>query len=126
MAPPGLVAAPGYSQVVSGGGRLVIVAGQVAMDEQGQLVGPGDVARQAEQAFHNIGLALQAAGASFRDVVKLNYYLTDISSLPAIRPVRDRHVDTANPPAATAVEVKGLFRPEYLIEVEALALVRDG
>ena len=126
MAPPGLAPAPGFSQVVSGSGRLVFVAGQVAMDEQGQLVGAGDVARQAERVFENIRLALAAAGASFRDVVKLNYYLTDIGSLPSIRPVRDRYVDTANPPAGTAVEVKSLFRSEYLIEVEALALIGDG
>jgi enamine deaminase RidA (YjgF/YER057c/UK114 family) len=127
QAPPGLAPAPGYSQVVSSGaGRLVLVAGQVAMDDQGAIVGPGDLAQQAEQVFRNIGAALAAAGASFSDVVKLNYYLVDISSLAAVRPVRDKYVDTANPPAATAVEVKGLFRPEFLIEVEALAVLREG
>ena len=123
MAPAGLPAAPGYSQVASAAGRMVFVAGQVAMDEQGSLVGPGDVGRQAEQVFRNIDAALKAAGSSFRDVVKLNYYLVDIGSLPVIRLVRDRYVDTTNPPAATAVEVRALFRPEYLIEADAVAVV---
>jgi enamine deaminase RidA (YjgF/YER057c/UK114 family) len=122
-APRGLAPAPGYSHVVSAAGRLVFVAGQVALDEQGALVGPGDVARQAEQVFANIGLALEAAGASFADVVKLGYYLVDIGALPAVRLVRDRYVDTTRPPASTAVEVRSLFRPEFLIEVEAVAIV---
>jgi enamine deaminase RidA (YjgF/YER057c/UK114 family) len=126
MAPAGLAAAPGYSQVASATGRMVFVAGQVALDEQGSLVGPDDVARQAEQVFRNITAALTAAGSSFRDVVKLNYYVVDIGTLPAIRLVRDRYVDTTNPPAATAVEVRALFRPEYLIEVEAVAVVDAG
>ena len=123
MAPPGLAPAPGYSHVATGSGRLVVVAGQVALDEQGNLVGAGDTARQAEQVFENIGRALGAAGAGFKDVVKLNYYLVEISTLPAVRLVRDRYVDTARPPASTAVEVKSLFRPEFLIEIEALAIV---
>ncbi len=125
QAPPGLAPAPGYSHVVSGTGRLVVVAGQVALDENGA-VAEGDMAQQAEQVFRNIGLALRAAGASFGEVVKLNYYLTDIGALPAVRQVRDRYVDTANPPASTAVEVRSLARPEFLIEVEALAIVREG
>src|SRR5207302_842699 len=112
-----------YSHVASGSGRLVYVAGQVALDEQGKLVGPGDVEAQAQQVFTNLGHALRAAGATFEDVVKLNYYLTDVSNLVAVRTVRDRHVDTENPPASTLVEVKGLFRPEFLIEVEAVAIV---
>lgn len=123
QAPPGLAPAPGYSHVVSGSGRLVFVAGQVALDEHGNVVGPGDVARQAEQVSENIRLALAAAGATFPDVVKLNYYLLDVGSLPAVRQVRDRYVDTSRPPASTAVEVKGLFRPEFLVEIEAVALV---
>jgi enamine deaminase RidA (YjgF/YER057c/UK114 family) len=123
MSPPGLAPAPGYSHVASGSGRLVMVSGQVALDEQGHLVGGGDTVLQAEQVFKNIGLALSAGGATFADVVKLNYYLVDISALPGVRVVRDRHVDTARPPASTAVEVKSLFRPEFLIEIEALAIV---
>jgi enamine deaminase RidA (YjgF/YER057c/UK114 family) len=126
QAPPGLAAAPGYSHVVSATGRLVVVAGQVAIDELGAVVGSGDLAEQAEQVFKNIGYALAAARASFNDVIKLNYYLIDISQLPSVRLVRDRYVDMGHPPAATAVEVKGLFRPELLLEVDAIAIVREG
>ena len=124
--PPGLAPGPGYSHVVSASGRLVAVAGQVALDEHGMVVGAGDLALQAERVFGNVALALAAAGASFADVVKLNYYLTDIGGLPAVRIARDRYVDTANPPASTAVQVTALARPELLIEVEALAVVGEG
>src|ERR1700730_11756582 len=126
QAPPGLATAPGYSQVVSASGRLVFVAGQVALDEEGTVVGHGDVVRQAEQVFQNLERALDAAGASFSDVVKLNYYFIDISALPAVRLVRDRYVDTARPPASTAVEGPGLRRPAFLIQVEAHATVEGG
>jgi len=105
---------------------MVYVAGQVALDEQGALVGDGDVEVQAEQVFINLGHALRSAGATFQDVVKLNYYLTDVTKLVAVRAVRDRHLDPETPPASTLVEVKGLFRPEFLIEVEAVAIVNDS
>ena len=126
QAPPGLAPASGYSHVVSGTGRLVFVAGQVALDEQGTVVGPGDLAQQADQVLRNIGHALRAAGASFGDVVKLTTYLTEIAALPTVRQVRDRYLDMTHPPASTAVQVSGLVRPEFLIEIDALAIVNDG
>jgi enamine deaminase RidA (YjgF/YER057c/UK114 family) len=122
-APAGLAPGNGYSHAVVATGRLVAIAGQVAMDEQGELVGEGDAAAQAERVFENLRLALAAAGASFADVVKFGVFTTDISILPAVREVRDRYVDTANPPASTAVQVGALFRPGYLLEIEALAVV---
>jgi enamine deaminase RidA (YjgF/YER057c/UK114 family) len=122
-APAGMAPANGYSHAVAASGRLVAVAGQVAMDEHGELVGEGDAAAQAEQAFENLGLALAAAGAAFTDVVKLGIFVTDISILPTIREVRDRHVDVERPPASTAVQVVALFRPGYLLEIEAFAVV---
>ena len=122
-APAGMAPANGYSHAVAASGRLVAVAGQVAMDEHGELVGEGDAAAQAEQAFENLGLALAAAGAEFTDVVKLGIFVTDISILPTIREVRDRHVDVERPPASTAVQVVALFRPGYLLEIEAFAVV---
>jgi enamine deaminase RidA (YjgF/YER057c/UK114 family) len=126
QAPPGLAPASGYSHVVSGTGRLVFVAGQVALDEHGTVVGPGDLAQQADQVFRNIGHALRAAGASFGDLVKVTTYLTDITALPTVRQVRDRYLDMAHPPASTAVEVNGLVRSEFLIEIDALAIVSEG
>ena len=106
--PDGLAPGPGYSHAVTGRGRWVATAGQVALDETGTLVGPGDPEAQARQVFANLARALAAAGASFADVVKLNYYLTYITVLPAIRAIRDEYVDTARPPASTAVQVSAL------------------
>jgi enamine deaminase RidA (YjgF/YER057c/UK114 family) len=114
---------PGYSQVTTAtGGTLVMIAGQVALDQHGNVVGPGDVAAQAEQVFRNLLAALEAAGAEPRHLVKLTTFVTDMAALPAFRAARDRVLDPAHPPASTLVEVPRLFRPEFLIEVEALAV----
>ena len=122
---PATMATPaGYSHVAEvRNSRLVFVAGQVALDPSGQLVGKGDYRLQAEQVFRNIGAALTAAGATFRDLVKLNYYIVDLSHLPEIREVRDRFIDTSHPPTSTAVQVSRLFRPELLLEIDAVAAV---
>jgi reactive intermediate/imine deaminase len=113
---------PGYSQAVEvRPGRIIYVAGQVSMDRSGNLVGEGDMRAQAQQTFENLKAALEASGAKFENVVKLNYYVLDAAQLPAVREVRDKFVNAANPPASTAVEVKRLFREGFLIEVEAVA-----
>jgi enamine deaminase RidA (YjgF/YER057c/UK114 family) len=104
-------------------GRPVYIAGQVAMDRAGELVGAGDVRAQARQVFENLKAALEAVGAGFEQVVKLNFYLLDATQLPAVREVRDQYVNTERPPASTAVEVRRLFRDEYLIEIEAVAML---
>jgi enamine deaminase RidA (YjgF/YER057c/UK114 family) len=124
-APAGLAPGPGYSHAATGRGRLVAVAGQVALDAEGRMVGPGDPVAQAEQVFRNLQVALAAAGASFEHVIKLTYFMLDVGALPAVREVRNRYVNVANPPASTAVQVSSLFRPGFLIEVEALAMVPD-
>ena len=67
--------------------------------------------------------ALATAGASWADVVKLTYFVTSVDELPAVRAVRDEFVDVARPPASSLVQVAGLFRPDLLIEVEAVAAV---
>ena len=89
--------------------------------------GPGaaEPAAQARQVFENLRRCLAAAGATFADVVKLNFYVTDVGYLPAIRVVRNEYVDTERPPASTAVQVAALFRPELVLEVEALALIPE-
>jgi enamine deaminase RidA (YjgF/YER057c/UK114 family) len=124
--PEGVTPGPGYSHVVTGDGHLVAVSGQVALGENGQIVGPGDPSAQARQVFENLRRCLAAAGLSFDEVIKLTYYLTDVAYLPAIRTVRDEFIDTARPPASTAVQVVALARPEFLLEVEAFALAGDG
>ena len=125
VAPEGVAAGSGYSQVVTGRGRLVVVSGQIAQDERGELVGPGDPAAQARQVFENLRRCLAAAGAGFGDVVKLNFFVLNVADLPAVRVARDAVMDTASPPASTAVQVAALFAPGYLLEVEAWALVDD-
>jgi len=124
--PEDVIPGPGYSHVVTGPGRLVAVSGQVAIGEDGQLVGPGDPSAQARQVFENLRRCLAAAGLSFGEVIKLTYYVTDVAHLPAIRAIRDEFVETDHPPASTAVQVVALVRPELLLEVEAFALAGDG
>jgi enamine deaminase RidA (YjgF/YER057c/UK114 family) len=117
----------GYSQVGEvKSGKLVYIAGQVPFDKSGNMVGEEDFLSQAEQVFRNIKTAVEAVGGSFSDVVKLNYFCVegvDPSLIPQILKVRDRFVDTKTPPVSTFVVVKRLVRPEWLIEVEAVAVV---
>jgi enamine deaminase RidA (YjgF/YER057c/UK114 family) len=121
-APEGVAPGAGYTHVVTGSGRLIAVSGQVALDEHGELVGKDDPEAQARQVFENLRRCLAAAGATFSDVIKLTYYVTDIAYLPAIRAVRSEFAGTDRLPASTAVQVVALFRPELLLEVEAFAL----
>lgn len=120
--PPGLFTPPGYTHVVEiTGGRTVYIAGQTAINQSFQVVGKGDFRAQAEQVFANLKTALEAVGADFTHVVKLNYYLVDMSQLRAVVEVRDRYVNTDHPPASTAVEVRKLALDDLLLEIEAVA-----
>ncbi len=93
------------------------------LDSTGRLVGSGDFRAQADQVFRNLAAGLAAAGAGFPDVVKLTFYILDPAQLGVLREVRDRYVRSAAPPASTLVVVRGLFRPDILLEVEAIAAV---
>jgi reactive intermediate/imine deaminase len=125
MNPPGLSTPTGYSHVVSArGGRTIYIAGQVALDAVGQLVGEGDLAAQTRQVFANLETALKAAGASFNDVVKANYYMRDASQVQVIRDVRAKYF-TKELPASTLVEVPRLANPGFLIEIEVIAVVAE-
>jgi enamine deaminase RidA (YjgF/YER057c/UK114 family) len=112
----------GYSHVVAATGRLIAISGQVALDESGRLVGPGDPEAQARQVFENLRRCLAATDATFADVVKLTVYVTDLATMTAVRAVRDEYVDTTRPPASSAVQVAGLVLPELLLEIDALAV----
>src|SRR5215510_2956694 len=113
----------GYSHIVEvRGGRMLYIAGQLALDLNGKLVGPGAFREQVRQVFENLKTRLEEVGASFENVVKLNYYITDASDLQALRETRDSYINTENPPASTLVVVKQLVREEFLIEVEAIAV----
>jgi enamine deaminase RidA (YjgF/YER057c/UK114 family) len=121
FASPGDLPPPtGYSHVVSlPPGRLVWTSGQVPIDADGRLAEGWEA--QTRTAFANVGRALRAAGADWPDVVKLTIFVIDVSELATIRAVRDEFVDTAYPPTSSLVQVAGLFRPDVLIEVEAVA-----
>jgi reactive intermediate/imine deaminase len=104
--------------------RIVYISGQVPLDSAGELVGEGDFEAQTRQVFQNLTRALEAADVAWSDVVKLNYFLTDVSQIISVRAIRDEFVDTEHPPASTLVQVSGLFRPEVMVEIEAVA-IRD-
>ncbi len=123
--PPGLSTPRGYSHVVDvPAGRTLYIAGQVAFDAEGKVVGKGDVRAQTEQVFRNLKTALESAGASLSDVVKLNWYVRDASQVAIYREVREQFLGSGPRPASTLVEVKGLVSDELLIEVEAVAAPR--
>jgi enamine deaminase RidA (YjgF/YER057c/UK114 family) len=117
-----------YSQVAEvSGGKTIYIAGQVALDPSGTLVAPNDFRAQVEQVLKNIKAAVTAAGGDMSSLVKTNYYVAeavDPAQFSALREIRDRYINTAAPPTSTFVVVKRLVRPEYLIEVEAVAVVR--
>jgi enamine deaminase RidA (YjgF/YER057c/UK114 family) len=120
--PDGLPPVSGYSHAVAATGRLVVISGQVPADEDGMPVGLGDPAAQVRQVFENLATALGAAGAQLGQVVKLTVYLTDLADLPVFRHVRDEYILADRPPASSLVQVSGLVRPEFRIEVDALAV----
>jgi enamine deaminase RidA (YjgF/YER057c/UK114 family) len=102
--------------------RLLFVAGQVAVDEDSQLVGEGDIEAQTRQVFVNMGRVLEQGGMSFDNVVQVTVFLTDIGQVRSYAQVRDEFVNTAAPPTSTAVVVTGLALPGFLIEVNAIAV----
>jgi reactive intermediate/imine deaminase len=124
--PAALPKTPGYTQVVEvSKARTIYISGQIALDRSGTIVGRGDFRAQTNQVFENIEAALEAVGATFKDVVKLNIYLIDITQVKTLREVRDKFVNLENPPASVLVEVRKLVRDEFLIEIEATAVLPE-
>jgi enamine deaminase RidA (YjgF/YER057c/UK114 family) len=124
--PPELCPTFGWTHVVSStGGKTIHISGQVAINAQGEVVGKGDMQAQTEQAFHNVALALAAAGATFKDVVKTSLFVVGLKPehVPLIREVRSRYVWAEHPPASTLVGVSALVGPDWLIEIEAIAVI---
>ena len=117
----------GYSQIAEvTSGKIVLIAGQVAHDTAGDLVGENDFAAQVEQVFKNLDAAVRAAGGTFHDIVKINNYCVasiDPAQFAAFRTVRDRYVNTAAPPVSTFVFVSRLVRPGWLFEIDAMAVI---
>jgi enamine deaminase RidA (YjgF/YER057c/UK114 family) len=126
---PSELAKPGgYSHVVTAtSGKLVFIAGQVAWNTKGEIVGKGDLRAQAIQVYTNLKAALAAAGATIADIVKMNTYIVNFKSsdLPMIREVRSQFFPQENLPASTLVGVQALAVDGLLIEVEAIAMVKE-
>lgn len=124
--PPESPKPPGYTHaVVVSGNKLVYLSGQVAMNAHGDLVGREDFRAQVTQVFENIKLALNAAGTTPAHLIKLNYFVVglDPDKLKIVREVRDRYINTAEPPASTLVGVVHLFREGFEIEIEGVAVM---
>lgn len=128
LSPANLPPTRGFSQIVlSRGTRLVHISGQAALDAAGQLVGRGNLELQTQQTFENLTRALAAAGATWNDVVMLRIFVVGLQPehVPIIRGVRQRYVSLDRPPASTLVGVSALVGPDWLIEIEATAVLED-
>src|SRR5712671_6895494 len=119
----------GYSHIAKvNSGTIVYLSGQVASDASGKVVGEGDFEAQVEQVFRNLKIAVEAAGGTMADIVKLNIYLVaevDQADVPKLRAIRDRYVNVEKPRASTLVVVSRLARPGWLVEIEAIAALED-
>ncbi len=121
--PPGMAAPiPPYSWATRSG-NLIFVAGQAALDAKGEVVGTGDIRRQTEQTLENIRITLEAAGATFDDVVRTTIYLTDIENYAGMNEVYRRYFPE-NPPARATL-LTGLVVPGLLVEIDAIAALDE-
>ena len=124
--PEGLLKPGAYTPAVRvTGGTTIYISGQVSQDAAGNVVGGGDLLAQTRQVYRNLGIALSAAGAAFADVVKLNVYVVGYQPehRALLQSVREQHVSKDHPPASTLIGVQALARPEYLVEIEAIAVI---
>lgn len=126
--PPTLCPTFGWTHVVTAtGGKTIYISGQVSVNERGEVVGKGDLKAQTEQTFKNLQHALTAAGATFRDVIKSNLYVVGLKpeQVPVLREVRGRYFNQKQPPASTLVGVAALVNPDWLIEIELVAVIPE-
>jgi enamine deaminase RidA (YjgF/YER057c/UK114 family) len=106
---------------------LVFASGQVAMDEHNNVVGKGDIEAQARQVFHNLQVVLEAAGSSLHDIVMWTIYDTDIGAhAETLNRVGREAMGQGGFPASTKVGVTRLSHPDYLLEIDAVAIVRNA
>ena len=129
ISPKTLIPPAGYSHIAKvNRGTIVYLAGQVSSDASGRLIGEGNFEAQVEQVFRNLKIAVEAAGGTMADIVKLNIYLVAAvgqAEVPKLRAIRNRYVNVENPPASTLVVVSRLAQPGWLIEIEAVAALED-
>ena len=126
--PEGLSKNPAFSQIVTtqGNGKTIYIGGQDAVNDQGEIVGKEDIAEQTEQVMKNLQIALSACGATFENLVKLSIYIVQGQDLYRGFQASQKFLDNlANPPAITGFFVAALARPEYLIEIDAIAFIPE-
>src|SRR5262245_54582286 len=121
--PEGLSKPPSYTHVVVVG-NTVYLSGQVSNNEKGEVVGKGDLRAQVSRVYENLSTCLKSAGVTFSDVVKMNTYVVNLKpeDLAIIREVRSAYLNKEHPPASTLVGVQALAGPDYMIEIEAVAI----
>ena len=112
----------GYTHVVKVDGT-VYTAGQVSVAQDGSVVGKGDPEAQVRQIWRNLRVAMESAGGTLQDIVKTTTYVTNIEYATAVRKVRDELYQSSNPPTSTLLVISELANPEYMVEIEAIAVV---
>lgn len=120
--PAGMPRPSGYTQVVKVD-KTVYIAGQVSVDADGNAVGQGDPEAQVRQVWRNLEAAVQSVGGTLNDIVKTTTYVTSTDTAPAVRKVREGLFRNANPPTSTLLIVSALAAPDYVVEIEAIAVV---
>lgn len=124
--PPQIPASANYTHVVvTNARRTIYISGQVPLDEHGNLVGENDIGAQTTQVLENIRIALESVGATMDDIVKMTTYVVETADVQALRDARKRYMNAEHPPAHTAVPVSRLFRPDFLVEIEAIAVLPE-
>ncbi len=119
----GMTQPTGYNHLVKAG-NLMFIAGQVALDAEGNVVGEGDMVLQVRQVLENMKTVLASEGADFSNVVKINIFTTDIDRFRDAADVR-REYFRGNPPASTLVQIERLARPVFLVEIEAIPIAPE-
>jgi enamine deaminase RidA (YjgF/YER057c/UK114 family) len=121
--PDGLSKPTSYTHVVVAG-NTIYLSGQVSNNEKGEVIGKGDLRAQVARVYENLATCLKSAGVTFNEVVKMNTYVVNMKpeDLAAIREIRSNYLHKEHPPASTLVSVQGLASPDYLIEIEAIAI----
>ncbi len=121
VAPKGMPKPTGYSPAVRAG-NLLFISGQIAEDQNGQIVGKGDFEKQTRQVFENIRALLEAEGGTFDNLVKIKIHLTDMKNLKKFREIRGEYLK-GDFPASTLIAVKSLIMKELMIEIDAIAVL---
>lgn len=120
---------PGYAEYIaydlSKDYKMVILSGSTSYaDSDGQIIGKDDIAKQTEVVFENIKATLKKEGGTMDNLVQIKIYMTDMNDLLVFEEVRDKYVNTLNPPTSTAIQVAKLWHPDVKLEVQANAIIK--